>query len=335
MSFLDEARTGELWAKVKAALSSKQSKLTGQPGQVVVFGADGAAVAVQGWNNLNLLDNWYFPDPINQKEQTNYDTAGYTIDRWYIEAGASVELQSDGVIFTPNTTSYNLFVQAVENWKELIGKTVTLSVLIGENTCDNCFLWLYGGTMDNLKIVILNGNDKLYSVTMTPNSNINNLRCALQGRNSSGSVKIKGFKLEFGSQQTLAHQDANGEWVLNDPPPDKTIELLKCQRYFYRLKDSRYRMVAFTTGNNGARFRIELPVTMKKTPALSFHARDDSVQWIRTVDTNSGVCKLSEINSAYVGEFGGKNIVLALPLPTPVTDVQLLVDGYIDFDANL
>ena len=39
-------------------------------------------------------------------------------------------------------------------------------------------------------------------------------------------------KLELGPVQTLAHQDASGNWVLNDPPPDKALELLKCQRYY-------------------------------------------------------------------------------------------------------
>ena len=48
MSFLDDARTRELWEKVKAELSGKQPKLRGSAGQVVGFGADGAAVAVRG-----------------------------------------------------------------------------------------------------------------------------------------------------------------------------------------------------------------------------------------------------------------------------------------------
>lgn len=33
----------------------------------------------------NLLDNWYFADTINQRGQTEYTSAGYTIDRWSIE----------------------------------------------------------------------------------------------------------------------------------------------------------------------------------------------------------------------------------------------------------
>ena len=42
-------------------------------------------------------------------------------------------------------------------------------------------------------------------------------------------------KLELGPVQTLAHQDASGNWVLNDPPPNKALELLKCQRYFCKF----------------------------------------------------------------------------------------------------
>lgn len=43
------------------------------------------------------------------------------------------------------------------------------------------------------------------------------------------------YKLELGPVQTLAHKDENGNWILNDPPPNKVLELAKCQRYFERL----------------------------------------------------------------------------------------------------
>ena len=39
------------------------------------------------------------------------------------------------------------------------------------------------------------------------------------------------YKLELGPVQTLAHKDENGNWILNDPPPNKVLELAKCQRY--------------------------------------------------------------------------------------------------------
>lgn len=46
------------------------------------------------------------------------------------------------------------------------------------------------------------------------------------------SFTLLASKLELGPRQTLAHKDADGNWVLNDPPPDKATELAKCRRYY-------------------------------------------------------------------------------------------------------
>lgn len=221
---------------------------------------------------VNLLDNWYFPDPINQRGQTEYTSAGYTIDRWSIEAGAKLKVLEDGVVFTPNPSNYNTCTQYVENYKDLIGKQLTLSVLIEENTCTNCLLWFYGGNTDNFVYVTMNGSDKLYSVTMTPKSNITSLRCGFQGRNSAGSVKILAVKLELGDQQTLAHQDAAGNWVLNDPPPNKAQELLKCMRYqmvFNWTPENFAAGYGHTVSATAANAFLPAPTLMRTTPTIS------------------------------------------------------------------
>ena len=49
--------------------------------------------------------------------------------------------------------------------------------------------------------------------------------------NDTPEITIKAAKLELGSQQALAHQDTNGNWVLNEIP-DYGEQLAKCQRYF-------------------------------------------------------------------------------------------------------
>ena len=65
--------------------------LTGQPAQVDQLDHtaqqidDGLNIA-RGVSNPNLLDNWYFGNPVNQKGQTSYTGAGYTIDRWALSA---------------------------------------------------------------------------------------------------------------------------------------------------------------------------------------------------------------------------------------------------------
>ncbi len=220
----------------------------------------------------NLLDNWYFADTINQRGQTEYTSAGYTIDRWSIEAGAKLKVLEDGVVFTPNPSNYNTCTQYVENYKELVGKQLTLSVLIEENTCANCLLWFYGGNTDNFVCVTMNGSDKLYSVTMTPKSNITSLRCGFQGRNSAGSVKILAVKLEVGDQQTLAHQDAAGNWVLNDPPPNKAQELLKCMRYqlvFNWAPENFAAGYGHTVSTTAANAFLPAPTLMRTTPTIS------------------------------------------------------------------
>ena len=134
MSFLDDARTRELWEKVKAELSGKQPKLRGSAGQVVGFGADGAAVAVAGWSNPNLLINWYFADPVNQRGQKTYTNDGYTIDKWYVaqrDYGTSVIVDDIGVTFrvtSKGTHKNGAFVY--QTLPSLKAGTYTYSVLV-------------------------------------------------------------------------------------------------------------------------------------------------------------------------------------------------------------
>ena len=65
--------------------------------------------------------------------------------------------------------------------------------------------------------------------------------------NNSKTISLTGTgqtfvaaKLELGTHQTLAHKDANGNWVLNEIP-NYGEQLLRCQRYFqiYSAADKR------------------------------------------------------------------------------------------------
>ncbi|MDE6588984.1 MAG: hypothetical protein K2K53_01290, partial [Oscillospiraceae bacterium] len=80
---------------------------------------------------------------------------------------------------------------------------------------------------------------------------------------------LRAAKLEVGSVQTLAHQDEDGNWVLNDPPPDKAVELLKCQRYYYRPGRSYYTSGYVTSSARQYYMPIELPAPMRTTPTVS------------------------------------------------------------------
>ena len=176
-----------------------------------------------GWSNPNLLDNWYLVNPVNQRAQEVYEEIGYTVDRWRSTRG-KVKLTEDGLLVTADDLSQQRsLLQYLEN-RDLIGKTVTLSVLTSEEFVSGTgvFPAETGGAVNmafgkDISLLIRHMSNGYPLVDIWVNAN--------------KSAVIKAVKLELGTQQTLARQDADGNWVLNDPPPDQALELVKCQRY--------------------------------------------------------------------------------------------------------
>ena len=80
-------------------------------------------------------------------------------------------------------------------------------------------------------------------------------------------------KLEPGPFQTLAHQEGS-KWVLNDPPPNYALELLKCQRHFYAANAIGNSIAYFgqgTTNNTNTLVEIEVQIpNMRSYPAVSY-----------------------------------------------------------------
>ena len=89
----------------------------------------------------------------------------------------------------------------------------------------------------------------------------------LRLRNLS-SVNLVAAKLEVGNSQTLAHQDENGEWVLNDSPPSIAQELAKCQRYSLVLRNIAGIGVPYSATD--FRFLVPTPVTMRIQPTITY-----------------------------------------------------------------
>lgn len=218
-------------------IPNKQPKLRGSAGQVVGFGADGAAVAVAGWSNPNLLINWYFADPVNQRGQKTYTNDGYTIDKWYVaqrDYGTSVIVDDIGVTFrvtSKGTNKNGAFMD--QSLPSLKAGTYTYSVLVSQLNGSG----VMGVDRDEAPWGVLSQEiplkPGLNTVTFTIANDVGRIGIFLAKRVLDiVSFKFVAAKLELGSHQTLAHKDAAGNWVLNDPPPDKTLEMLKCQRYY-------------------------------------------------------------------------------------------------------
>lgn len=210
-------------------------------------------------SNPNLLDNWYFADPINQRGQTSYSGSLYGIDRWRVnDATASLV---NGLVLVPTSYNNNL-IQMIEPkvWNALAGKTVTLSFLASDITG----YWILASHNTALKTF---GETGVLSVTYkVPYGIEDTFKFVALCGGAGASVTPKAAKLELGSQQTLAHQDADGNWVLNDPPPNKALELAKCQQYF-RVFNAYSKFLAQYIDGNKVVFAF--PEIMRSAPSMS------------------------------------------------------------------
>ena len=222
-----------------AALAAKQDALTGRPGQVVGFGADGAAEAVQGWSGPNLGINCDFRCPVNRNGRDEYTAAGMTIDRWSLSmSGPGISLrvlpEGGGSLDKTQGGVFGRLSQRLDNPSGLSGQTVTVSILAKGNTTPYLLLFLNGeGSGAGLINIPLTDEYSLYSVTKTLRSgDITRVDAAVgyQTATPAGSSALLGMKVEMGSHQTLAHQDGDGNWMLNDPP-DYALQYALCSLY--------------------------------------------------------------------------------------------------------
>lgn len=210
--------------------------------------------------NPNLLDNWYFGNPVNQRGLTEYSSGGYTVDRWIqaFDGTMTSTLTDDGIKITAgNDGTYKNFEQVLPDIPT--NSTFTLSFLVDNYAFVNQIYIGLGHSKFDIEI-----EDNLISLTFKTGSSIS-------GRKSVGiQVKvgktaiIKAAKLELGSQQTLAHLE-NGNWVLNEIP-DFGEQLRKCQRYFFKILGTH--LYGWTYSTTVANFLIPLPVTMRAFPTL-------------------------------------------------------------------
>lgn len=205
-------------------------------------------------SNPNLLDNWYFSNPVNQRGKSSYTGAGYGIDRWYL--GAGTLLIKDGYVQVIGGSFSERFEASkiidgqiyTASWLTYEGKLHTASGVLSKDST--------GWQIDHWDGNIFIGVTKYSSDTFR--SEISD--------SAGNPINLKAAKLELGSQQTLAHQE-NGNWVLNEIP-DYGEQLARCQRYHVKGRLSRVPTLIYGSGKE-LWFSIKLPVPMRAAiPAL-------------------------------------------------------------------
>ena len=221
----------------------------------------------QGWNwwndwkeiiNMNsisevVLNPNIFINPnfkINQRGQSIYTAAGYTVDRWRIYADSNIKV-GNGYIELPENFA---ILQLIENFDDFIGKPLTFSASTNKRFAK--------GTLT------INANSQEYFYTGS-DFQLYHVGNAF-GIYSNTGVVVYWMKLELGMVAT--------QFV----PPSPAEELLKCQRYYYRwnsirTEEDRY-YVAFPSyglktsqvENGNFNMTIQLPVPMRTFPTISF-----------------------------------------------------------------
>lgn len=218
---------------------------------------DNAITKTSQLTGRNLLDNWYFANPVNQRGKTEYiKTGNYCIDRW-ISGADTAKLENDGLLITAPSSGI-IFRQAIEKPERFSGKTVTLSidatVIIG-----NWYLSdVYNFSAQHANYRINNGVTS-WTFPVNSQSSLGNASgVGFWASSVNAQIKVRSIKLELGSQQTLAHQDADGNWVLNEIP-DYGEQLARCQRYYQ----------IFATQSLRPANKDDFRPVMRTTPALS------------------------------------------------------------------
>ncbi len=233
---------------------------------------DAVALAPQ-LSNHNILDNWYFGNPVNQRGQTEYTRAGYTIDRWKIGSGEKLTVLDGCCRVECTAASGRSFAQILD--ANLAGKTVTFSVLI-KAISNTAVAYVSNSSGSSLKSMSITAPG-LWSMTVTIPDDVTSVLVQVNQTIVGDTVDLIAAKLELGSQQTLAHQDADGNWALNEIP-DYGEQLRRCQRYFVNFnpyKQAYFAMPpavtgAVTGGVTKAFSVVTLPVAMRAQPVVSY-----------------------------------------------------------------
>lgn len=213
--------------------------------------------------NPNLLHNWDFTNPVNQRGATTYlSTSGEipTIDRWRAGTNMKVELVSGGIKLTGQGGQYRNFRQTIENPERLAGKQVTVSLNILACTGKFSSYFQYGSSGTGGGIINAGETGiKKFAVTLPSASDIaGSLKFHIGNSNDADvSLTLASVKLEIGDVSTLKDTDV----------ADYAEQEMICQRYLVPIAAAqRFRLESYTS--DVLQFHIPTPQRMRALPTV-------------------------------------------------------------------
>lgn len=230
--------------------------------------------------NPNLLDNWYFAYPVNQRGQSSYKTEGYSIDRWYKRSSIlQLDVVSGGVrLSTTEAANICFLTQRLESPGAILGKTVTISALLRDIDIENGIRieldFANGANVNTSQVLrsdyVTSGRNVLITATGTIPASLGeytgiNFAVLLANGSTAASATLVAQKLEIGERQTLCHKQGN-TWVLNEIPRYADM-LLACQRYYVATPGGYYCGV-ITSAAKQYQITVPVPVQMRTKPSM-------------------------------------------------------------------
>ncbi len=253
-----------LTRKVNGKTLTKDVTLTGENIAVSTTDSTPISGAVKYRTNPNLLDNWYFGRPVNQRGQTelasgNWDR--YFIDRWIASSpDHAYTITDDGIKISNMQHKY--FQIWRQNLERMEKRTYTLSFLLKNIGLLSMTFTPSGSDYTEQTL------DGGFIVSFLSDDNLANPAIRLLDSTSVtvSDVTLLAAKLELGDTQTLAHKE-NGVWVLNEIP-DFGEQLRRCQRY---AVDDNYHTTVGQLNYDGDTYYIsvQLPCVMRTTPVIT------------------------------------------------------------------
>lgn len=290
--------------------SSTQSGVLSSPATVIGYLNSG------GLYPQIKVDGETYITPIGT-DIAGYAGPGYGIDRWKLFVSGGVAVAAGGL----QLDSVTNFGQVLEGSRVPDGIKATASVLTDEGLAAVTFA--LNGEAQQIFTAIVGG------ITLYFTGN-----WAGSGRHLimlDGTGLVKAVGLELGPQQTLAHQDADGNWVLNEIP-DYGEQLAACQRYYQRLKASSGYMrfgLSIPLTDTTANVFIPLIEEMRAVPTVNAHGDFALYLQDKFYGVSIAMDTLSPYNAVLV--VTGTNLLSVMGQLLANADVN----AYIEFSADL
>ena len=196
----------------------------------------------------NLLHNWDFRNPVNQRGAGYVAGANtYGLDRWKVASwGGTYQVNAGSV------SNHGSFAQRIENFQQLLGKVATISICISGVIYSSTFTM--PSAVGGGEIVVINVTaSSHFAITVTATSSYLDVEFNV----SEIIYGIEMVKLELGTVSTLAY----------DAPMDYGVEMLRCQRYFRRHDTINKK--PYSSYLNSIYYYFELPVEMRISPTCT------------------------------------------------------------------